>query len=203
MIEVENLYKSYGTKVIFKNQSITLDNHCIYALVGVNGIGKSTFLNAITQPYLLDKGVVKIDGIYSSEFQAKYHYAFVPDTKEMFLNLTGKEYLDFVYGLYNQRERCTDLISDYITNLKLENSLDMTIQTYSLAMKQKIYLIGALISNAQNIILDEPFNGLDPESVAALKRILLSDLFQFHQYNILYLYLYTYLQYIVNILHME
>ena len=64
MIEVENLYKSYGTKEIFKNQSITLDNHCIYALVGVNGIGKSTFLNAITQPYLLDKGVVKIDGIY-------------------------------------------------------------------------------------------------------------------------------------------
>lgn len=107
MIEVENLYKSYGTKEIFKNQSITLDNHCIYALVGVNGIGKSTFLNAITQPYLLDKGVVKIDGIYSSEFQAKYHYAFVPDTKEMFLNLTGKEYLDFVCGLYNQRERCT------------------------------------------------------------------------------------------------
>ena len=130
MIEVENLYKSYGTKEIFKNQSITLDNHCIYALVGVNGIGKSTFLNAITQPYLLDKGVVKIDGIYSSEFQAKYHYAFVPDTKEMFLNLTGKEYLDFVCGLYNQRERCTDLISDYITNLKLENSLDMTIQNY-------------------------------------------------------------------------
>ena len=86
----------------------------------------------------------------------------------------GKEYLDFVCGLYNQRERCTDLISDYITNLKLENSLDMTIQTYSLGMKQKIYLIGALISNAQNIILDEPFNGLDPESVAVLKRILLS-----------------------------
>lgn len=50
----------------------------------------------------------------------------------------------------------------------------MTIQTYSLGMKQKIYLIGALISNAQNIILDEPFNGLDPESVAVLKRILLS-----------------------------
>lgn len=87
---------------------------------------------------------MKIDGIYSSEFQAKYHYAFVPDTKEMFLNLTGKEYLDFVCGLYNQRERCTDLISDYITNLKLENSLDMTIQTYSLGMKQKIYLIGCI-----------------------------------------------------------
>ena len=174
MIEVENLYKSYGTKEIFKNQSITLDNHCIYALVGVNGIGKSTFLNAITQPYLLDKGVVKIDGIYSSEFQAKYHYAFVPDTKEMFLNLTGKEYLDFVSGLYNQRERCTDLISDYITNLKLENSLDMTIQTYSLGMKQKIYLIGALISNAQNIILDEPFTNLDQSSIEHLTHYIAS-----------------------------
>ena len=104
MIEINNLSKSYGINKIFENESITLTNSCIYALVGVNGIGKSTFLNSIIQPSTLDKGSVKIDDIPSTDFTAKYHYAFVPDTKDMFLNLTGKEYLQFVSELYNQKD---------------------------------------------------------------------------------------------------
>ena len=63
MIEINNLSKSYGINKIFENESITLTNSCIYALVGVNGIGKSTFLNSIIQPSTLDKGSVKIDDI--------------------------------------------------------------------------------------------------------------------------------------------
>ena len=62
MIEVENLYKSYGTKEIFKNQSITLDNHCIYALVGVNGIGKSTFLKCIYRILKPSEGKILFNG---------------------------------------------------------------------------------------------------------------------------------------------
>ena len=60
MIEINNLSKSYGINKIFENESITLTNSCIYALVGVNGIGKSTFLNSIIQPSTLDKGSVPI-----------------------------------------------------------------------------------------------------------------------------------------------
>ena len=159
MIEINNLSKSYGINKIFENESITLTNSCIYALVGVNGIGKSTFLNSIIQPSTLDKGSVKID-------------AFVPDTKDMFLNLTGKEYLQFVSELYNQKEKFDELLAIYIPKLKLENSLEQTISSYSLGMKQKIYLAGAFMSNAQNIILDEPFNAIDPESTSVIKKIL-------------------------------
>ena len=151
MIEINNLSKSYGINKIFENESITLTNSCIYALVGVNGIGKSTFLNSIIQPSTLDKGSVKIDDIPSTDFTAKYHYAFVPDTKDMFLNLTGKEYLQFVSELYNQKEKFDELLAIYIPKLKLENSLEQTISSYSLGMKQKIYLAGAFMSNAQNI----------------------------------------------------
>ena len=122
MIEINNLSKSYGINKIFENESITLT-----ALVGVNGIGKSTFLNSIIQPSTLDKGSVKIDDIPSTDFTAKYHYAFVPDTKDMFLNLTGKEYLQFVSELYNQKEKFDELLAIYIPKLKLENSLEQTI----------------------------------------------------------------------------
>ena len=107
MIEINNLSKSYGINKIFENESITLTNSCIYALVGVNGIGKSTFLNSIIQPSTLDKGSVKIDDIPSTDFTAKYHYAFVPDTKDMFLNLTGKEYLQFVLEQLSELQEIT------------------------------------------------------------------------------------------------
>ena len=56
---------------------------------------------------------------------------------------------------------------------KLERSLNEYIANYSLGMKQKVYLMAAFLSGAGNLILDEPFNGLDPESVATLKKLLL------------------------------
>ena len=92
MIEINNLSKSYGINKIFENESITLTNSCIYALVGVNGIGKSTFLNSIIQPSTLDKGSVKIDDIHyrfyskiSLCFCSRYKgYVFKFDWKRIF-----------------------------------------------------------------------------------------------------------------------
>ena len=86
MIEVNNLFKSYGDKTIFEDVSCSLKNHRIYALVGINGIGKSTLLNAITQPFSFDRGKVSIDGINNRLFEVKFHFFYVPDSKEMFLN---------------------------------------------------------------------------------------------------------------------
>ena len=173
MIEINNLSKSYGINKIFENESITLTNSCIYALVGVNGIGKSTFLNSIIQPSTLDKGSVKIDDIPSTDFTAKYHYAFVPDTKDMFLNLTGKEYLQFVSELYNQKEKFDELLAIYIPKLKLENSLEQTISSYSLGMKQRLGLAQAMMENPDILILDEPMNALDSIGVSDIREILL------------------------------
>lgn len=173
MIEINNLSKSYGKHLLFKNQTIRMKNGTIYALVGVNGIGKSTLLNSITQSVTIEKGSVQIDNIKSSNFEAKYHFSYIPDSKEMFLNLTGMEFLTMIGKLYKRSK--TEVQYDleyYVRKFRLERSLNNTISIYSLGMRQKIYLIGALLSNANNIILDEPFNGLDPESAAVLKSTL-------------------------------
>ena len=63
MIEIIDLSKKYGNNAILENVSCSLENQRIYALVGVNGIGKSTLLNAVTQPANLDSGKVEVDGI--------------------------------------------------------------------------------------------------------------------------------------------
>ena len=81
MIEINNLSKSYGINKIFENESITLTDSCIYALVGVNGIGKSTFLNSIIQPSTLDKGSVKISLCFCSRYKG---YVFKFDWKRIF-----------------------------------------------------------------------------------------------------------------------
>lgn len=173
MIEIIDLSKKYGNNAILQNVSCSLENRRIYALVGVNGIGKSTLLNAVTQPANIDSGKVEIDGIDSQKYTSKFHFFYVPDSKEMFLNLTGYEYLKCIIQLYRQDAAKSDKTLKKLSIVfKLERSLNEYIANYSLGMKQKVYLMAAFLSGAGNLILDEPFNGLDPESVALLKKLL-------------------------------
>ena len=93
VIKIAGISKKYGNRIILENISCSLNNHRIYALAGVNGIGKSTLLNAITQPAGIDSGTVEIDGIDNREFSSKFHFFYVPDSKEMFLNIETQETL--------------------------------------------------------------------------------------------------------------
>ena len=91
----------------------------------------------------------------------------------MFLNLTGREYLRFITRLYRQEPKKAEIMQKgLLESFRLEEAIDTYIANYSLGMKQKIYMAAALLSGAENLILDEPFNGLDPESVLTLKEIL-------------------------------
>lgn len=173
MIQIADLGKSYSGKTIFENLSFCLLNSCIYALVGRNGTGKTTLLNSIVQASFKDSGSVQVDGIAHQQIQAKRQMFYVPDSKEMFLNLTGEEYLRFIARLYRQEESAvTEKAQRLLAEFHLESHLNEYIGNYSLGMKQKIYLSAAFLSGAKNLILDEPFNGLDPESTAVLKRLL-------------------------------
>lgn len=173
MIEIKNLSKSYGNQEIFHSLTMTFYNHKINALVGVNGIGKSTLLNSITQSTFKTSGNILIDSIPNNVFECRYHFFFVPDHKDMFLNLTGIEYLSFIIKIYNSDFNLSMNKAYTITKqLKIFESLNKRISSYSLGMKQKLYLTGALISEASNLILDEPFNGLDPESCIIIKQLL-------------------------------
>lgn len=102
MIEIHDLCKSYGETPLFSQLSLTLHDGHIIALVGRNGIGKTTLLKAITQPKAIDGGSIFIDGFDSRSFAARRHFFFVPDDPQMFPTLTGREYLQLIGGLYQQ-----------------------------------------------------------------------------------------------------
>lgn len=172
-IQIVDLVKSYSGKRILENLSFSLLDSRIYALVGRNGTGKTTLLNSIVQASFKDSGAVQIDGIDQQQMQARQQMFYVPDNKEMFLNLTGEEYLRFIARLYEQKESASiEKIKCLSAAFHMEAHLNEYIANYSLGMKQKIYITAAFLSGAKNLILDEPFNGLDPESTAVLKCLL-------------------------------
>lgn len=170
MIKVNNICKNYNDKVILKSVNLTCKEGEIYALVGSNGAGKTTLMNIIAGSIQSDFGNVLINDINTKEHKSRYHLFFVPDDKEMFTSLTGLEYISFILNIYDVKIKLIEYqLQNLLSAFKMHNDVNKLISNYSLGMKQKIYVIAAFLSGASNIILDEPFNCLDPEMSRVLK----------------------------------
>lgn len=167
MIEIRDLCKSYNDAPLFAHLSLTLHDRHIIALVGRNGIGKTTLLNAITQPATIDSGNIFIDTLDNRCFAARRHFFFAPDDPLMFPTLTGKEYLTLIARLYAQP--LPGVLATLSDTFELHAALSTLTADCSLGMQQKLVLAAAFLSGAKNLILDEPFNGLAPASAIALK----------------------------------
>ena len=120
-------------------------------------------------------GEVYIDGISIKEkpLEAKKNFSYVPDSPDMFLSLTGNEYLNFMADMYDIPLKIrTERINNFATQFEIIENLDQRILEYSHGMRQKIVLIGALLNDSNNLILDEPMVGLDPKAAYVLKKIM-------------------------------
>lgn len=173
MIELKNISKSYrkGEKVI-DNISLEINDGEIFGFLGPNGAGKTTTIKMITGILEMDEGDIFIDGksISKNPIEAKQNIGFVPDNPDMFLKLKGIEYLNFIADMYKvpleQRKEKIEAISK---EFDMYEALNSKIETYSHGMKQKIIVIGVLLHDPKNWILDEPMTGLDPKSSFYLK----------------------------------
>ena len=120
-------------------------------------------------------GEIKINNIDISKnpVEAKMQFGYVPDSPDMFLRYKGIEYLNFIGDVYNVSESGREeRIKDLAKRFQMTNALGDKIQSYSHGMRQKIVIMGTLLHNPQNLILDEPMTGLDPRSSFDLKRIM-------------------------------
>lgn len=171
MLELKNVTKSYNNVSILKDLSYKFDDGNIYALVGVNGIGKTTLLNSICIPSYADKGNIYIHGCEINSLESRYKLFYSSDDNNSFLDLLGKEYIEFIVSIYkNQRVSTMETIDHLIKEFKMNEYMDKQIKDYSYGTKRKLFLIGSFISGAVNKIYDEPFNGLDPEASLKLKQ---------------------------------
>ena len=176
MISIKNVSKSYNQKnKIINNLNLEIKNGEIFGFLGPNGAGKTTTIKMITGILDIDEGDILINNysIIKNPIEAKKQFGFVPDNPDMFLKLKGIEYLNFMADVYevsteDRKKRIEELSKIY----KIKNELNNIIQNYSHGMRQKIIIIGSLLHNPQNWIIDEPMTGLDPKATYELKNIM-------------------------------
>ena len=176
MIEIKNVSKSYnkGTHVV-NNLSLKINNGEIFGFIGLNGAGKTTTLKMITGILNIDSGEILIDGknIYTNPVEAKKQFGYVSDNPDIFLKFKGIEYLNFIADIYGvEQDDREKRISEFSDIFEMNKVLENKIEDYSHGMRQKIQIIGSLVHNPQNWILDEPITGLDPKASYDLKKIM-------------------------------
>ena len=176
MIEIKNVTKSYNKeKKAVKNINLQINNNEILGFLGPNGAGKTTTIKMITGILGIDDGDILVDNfsIKSAPLEAKKRFGYVPDNPEMFLKLRGIEYLNFMADIYEVSEKERKENIERLTKLfEINDVLNNKIESYSHGMKQKIAIIGALLHNPDNLIIDEPMTGLDPKAAFELKKIM-------------------------------
>ncbi|MBQ5998705.1 MAG: ABC transporter ATP-binding protein, partial [Treponema sp.] len=181
MIELIDFSKSYSRnkKNIVQNVSLKADKGSVTGLLGLNGAGKTTIIKALCALHFADSGkiIVTRDGRkYNAENNTeavKKSIGYVPEQPELPGFLTVREYLLFVQKLYDvQKENQKSLFEKTTAECMLESALEKRIGTLSKGFKQRVCLAAALIHNPENLILDEPVNGLDPAQIIQFRKII-------------------------------
>lgn len=176
ILEVKNYTKVYsGDKKACDNVNLTVESGDIFGFIGHNGAGKSTTIRAVVGVMDFKEGEILIDGhsVKAEPMECKKVTAYIPDNPDLYENLTGIEYLNFVADAYDigiaERE---ERIKEYGDEFEITSALGDPISSYSHGMKQKVAIIGALIHEPKLLVLDEPFVGLDPKAAFTLKSIM-------------------------------
>ena len=176
MIEIKNLTKVYNKdKKAVNNISLKIDNGEIFAFIGHNGAGKTTTIKCMTGILDFTDGDVLINGksIKKDPIDCKKEMAYVPDNPDLYDNLTGNEFINFMCDMYEvSLETRKANVSKYAKMFEMEKNLNDYIYSYSHGMKQKIALIAALSHDPKVLVMDEPFVGLDPTAVYDVKQVM-------------------------------
>jgi len=176
MINVTNIIKTYNKKTVLNISDLTITNGEIFGLVGNNGAGKTTLLRLLLDLIRAEKGEVRSeDHIVAKTEEWKEYTASYLDEGFLIDYLTPEEFFGFIAEEYriNKEELNRRLaeFSDFFNGEVLGQSRKY-IRDFSKGNKQKIGIASALITEPGVLILDEPFNSLDPTSQILLKRLL-------------------------------
>ena len=166
MLKIVNYSKQYENgKLAVNNLSLTVKEKDIYAFIGHNGAGKTTTIKSIVGILPFNDGDIFINGysIKENPLECKKLIAYIPDNPDIYENMTGIQYLNFISDVYKISKIDRKNRIEYYSKLfELDKELKNMIYSYSHGMKQKLCLISAFIRKPKLLIFDEPFVGLDP-----------------------------------------
>ena len=175
MIEFKNVSKFYGNIKALKNFNLTVNNGEILGLIGHNGAGKSTVIKSLVSVINPTEGEIVVDGMSLKENRVaiKEKIGYVSDSPNLFLKLSAMDYWDFIGGAYGLSDKDKDnRIKELLKIFDLGDAIFQSIESFSHGMRQKVFLIGALLANPSIWVLDEPMTGLDPQASFDLKELM-------------------------------
>ncbi len=174
MIKVENLTKQYGDRYAVNDISFEVHKGEIVGFLGPNGAGKSTTMNILTGYLSSTSGKAMIDGldILEHPLAVKQKIGFLPETPPLYLEMTVREYLSFIYDLKRCKLNRKAHIEEVCRVVKIEDTMDRMIKNLSKGYRQRVGIAGAIIGNPEVIIFDEPTNGLDPKQIIDIRNLI-------------------------------
>lgn len=177
LLDVTGLRKAFGRTVAVDGIDLVVRRGSIFGFVGPNGAGKTTTLSMVAGLLRPDEGSVIVNGadVWRDPSEAKRVLGVLPDRMRLFDRLTGAQmlyYCGVLHGL--DRETALTRIDDLSKALGLEGSLDRPMRDYSIGMVKKVSLAAALIHSPRLLVLDEPFESVDPVSTSQAVTLLKS-----------------------------
>lgn len=170
ILSLNNLSKNYKKQSVLNSINFTIEKPDIYALVGPNGVGKTTLLNVVTNILPASAGSVTIFGKSNKDHTVFKEISFLQDNTVLFDYLTGYDHLKYVCDVHKLTK---SRVLEVATYVGMENYLHKKVGNYSLGMKQHLLLAMSIINKPKLLLMDEPLNGLDPTSAILMRKILL------------------------------
>ncbi|MCR5122735.1 MAG: ABC transporter ATP-binding protein [Ruminococcus sp.] len=174
MIEVQELTKHYGLKRAVDGISFTANDGEILGFLGPNGAGKSTTMNMLTGYISSTSGKALIDGvdILEDPIKAKKNIGYLPEIPPLYVDMTVKEYLNFIYDLKKCKLPRVSHLNDVCSLVKIDHVYNRVIKNLSKGYRQRVGLAQALVGNPPVLILDEPTVGLDPKQIIEIRTLI-------------------------------
>ena len=175
MIEVNNIAKSFGAVTAVSDVSFRAPDGRITGLLGPNGAGKSTTLRVLYTAIAPDSGSARVDGIdvRDDPLEVRRRLGALPHGAGLYNQLTARENISYFAAMHgvDKAERA-DRVQQMIDLLEIHDFADRRAKGFSQGQKIKIALARALVHGPQNVILDEPTNGLDVMATRSLRGII-------------------------------
>lgn len=173
IITVENATKSFKEKVVFNNINLQMKSGNSYGFIGYNGCGKSVFLKAICGFSRLSSGKIFLnDKEIGKDIDFIENAGVIIETPAFIDHLSGFENLVLIAQIQKLVDK--PQIEDTLKMLGLYEDRNKAVKKYSLGMKQKLRIAQAIMETPKILILDEPTNGLDKNSVLLLRDYLVN-----------------------------
>jgi ABC-2 type transport system ATP-binding protein len=177
MIEINHLVKKYGDHVAVDDLSLTVESGKIYGFLGPNGAGKSTTMNIITGYLGATSGEVKINGhdIFGEPEEAKKCIGYLPEIPPLYVDMTVREYLDFVSELKKlEKSLRKRYVEEAMETTGITDVANRMIRNLSKGYRQRVGFAQAILGYPEIIILDEPTVGLDPKQIIEIRELIRS-----------------------------